>query len=296
MEQCPQPPAGLGLLSKCIFWASWTQPVFVSPGGNGGVNWANMAYNPDLGYLFATAAFRPRSAVSSGSPVTVTPAIGAKFSGTYTAIDSRTNKIVWQKQMPYSIGQGSGTLATASGLLFHGEPDGNFQAYEARSGERLWQWQTGAGADAPAVTYEIDGVQYVAIAVGGVSTQTTSANADMIWAFTLNGSPSGRLRPFDAPQPPPTEIGFTAVVEKTNAVKLADYSFTPGRITVSAGTTVTWTNAGPSPHTATSGDGGWDTGEIAAGESASITLATPGTYTYLCTPHPFMFGQIIVTP
>ncbi len=98
------------------------------------------------------------------------------------------NKIVWQKKMPYSIGQGSGALATASGLVFHGEPDGNFQAYDARSGDLLWQWQTGAGADAPAVTYEIDGEQYVAIAAGGVAIQTTSANSDMIWAFSLNGS------------------------------------------------------------------------------------------------------------
>jgi alcohol dehydrogenase (cytochrome c) len=293
MEQCPTPPLGLGLIGECIFWQSWDTPVFVSPGGNGGVNWANMAYNPQLGYFFATAAFRPRAAVSSGSPVVAAPAIGAKYSGTYTAIDSRTNKIVWQKQMPYSIGQGSGTLATASGLLFHGEPDGNFQAYDARTGDRLWQWQTGAGADAPAITYELDGNQYVAIASGGVSTQTTSANGDMIWAFSLQGSPGGRLQPFAAPPPPPTQIGFTGVDMKTNAVKVADYGYTPTQISVPAGTTVTWTNAGPATHTSTSQ--AWDTGDIAPGESASVTFDTPGTYVYYCTPHPFMLGQVTVT-
>ena len=74
----------------------------------------------------------------------------AQYGGTLTAVDSRTNKIAWQKRMPYSIGQGSGALVTASDLLFHGEPDGNFQAYDARTGALLWQWQTGAGADAPA--------------------------------------------------------------------------------------------------------------------------------------------------
>src|SRR6202035_3760450 len=112
-----------------------------------------------------------------------------KYSGTYTAIDPRTNKIVWQNKMPYSIGQGSGTLATAGGVLYHGGPDGKVQAYDAKTGTRLWQWQTGAGADAPAITYEIDGAQYVAIAAGGVSIQTTSANGDMVWVFSLEGSP-----------------------------------------------------------------------------------------------------------
>src|ERR1700721_1847661 len=108
-----------------------------------------MAYSPDTGYLYATAAVRPQSRILKGSGATAGPPIGVKYSGTYTAIDPRTNKIVWQNKMPYSIGQGSGTLATAGGLLFHGEPDGKVQAYDAKTGARLWQWQTGAGADAP---------------------------------------------------------------------------------------------------------------------------------------------------
>jgi quinohemoprotein ethanol dehydrogenase len=57
MEQCPTPPAGLGLIGKCIFQASWDAPAFVSPGGNGGVNWANMAYNPQTGHFYATGCF-----------------------------------------------------------------------------------------------------------------------------------------------------------------------------------------------------------------------------------------------
>ena len=121
--------------------------------------------------------------------------------------------------MPYSIGQGSGTLATAGGLLFHGEPDGNFQAYDAKTGTRLWQWQTGAGADAPAVTYEIDGVQYVAIASGGVAIQTSSANGDMVWAFSLQGSPGNRLAEFPAPKPPATGVEFAGGTESRRKVR-----------------------------------------------------------------------------
>ena len=57
-------------------------------------------------------------------------------------------------------------MTTAGGIAFHGNGDGNFQAYDAKTGNLLWQWQTGAGADAPPSTYMIDGVQYVSIARG----------------------------------------------------------------------------------------------------------------------------------
>lgn len=293
IPQCPQPLAPW--VTKCIFGVIYDHPILMSPGGNGGVNWAPMAYSPDTGLFYVTAADRPMSRVLRGL-ATVGPAIGAKYGGTLTAVDSRTNKIVWQKRRPYSIGQGSGALATAGNLVFHGEPDGNFQAYDARTGELLWQWQTGAGADAPAITYEIDGTQYVAIAAGGVAIQTASAHGDMIWAFSLKGSPGDRLKPFAAPRPPENVVGFEGAPVKTNAVKISDYSYAPARITVATGTKVTFTNAGPTPHNATSADrGGWDTGLLAKGESASVTFNQPGRYTFNCTPHPSMIGQIIVS-
>ena len=206
--------------------------------------------------------------------------------------------------MPYSIGQGSGALVTATDVVFHGEPDGHVQAYDARNGELLWQWQTGAGADAPAITYEIDGVQYLTIAVGALATQTASTNGDMVWAFSLQGSPNNRVAQFEPPPPPPTGVtfGFTGLLKggipivKTNAVRMIDYTFTPPRIAVEAGGKVTFTNSGDQPHNAASADtGGWDTGILKNGESATVTFNRPGTYSYTCTPHPFMIGQIIVT-
>jgi quinohemoprotein ethanol dehydrogenase len=294
MPQCPQP---LGTwVTKCIFGVIYDQPILQSPGGNGGVNWAPMAYSPRTGFFYATAADRPQPRILRGLRLTVSPAIGAKYGGTLTAVDSRTNKIVWQKRTPYSIGQGSGALVTASDLLFHGEPDGNVQAHDAKTGELLWQWQTGAGADAPAITYEIDGTQYVAIAAGGVSIQTTSANSDMIWVFSLNGTPGDRLKRFDPPKPPENVVGFSGPVARGNQIKIEDYSYGPQRITVAAGTKVTFTNNGSQPHNAMSADaGGWDTGMLAKGETASVTFNRPGSFTYICTPHPSMIGQIIVT-
>jgi len=302
MPQCPQPLEGW--VTKCIFGALWDVPTLMSPGGNGGVNWAPMAYSPRTGYFYASAADRPSSRIAPGSGKIAPPAIGAKYGGTLTAIDSRTNKIAWQNRMPFSIGQGSGALVTASDLLFHGEPDGHFQAYDARTGELLWQWQTGAGADAPAITYEIDGVQYVAIAVGGVATQTASTNSDMVWVFSLQGSPNNRISQFVAPPPPPTEVSFAFTgllkggvpVENTSAVKLVDYNYSPARIAVTTGTKVTFTNVGTQPHNAAGADsGGWDTGLLSTGETASVTFNKPGTYNYICTPHPYMIGQIVVT-
>ena len=79
----------------------------------------------------------------------------------WTAAPARSSG---RRKLPYPIAFGSGTTATAGDLLFHGEPDGNFQAYDAKTGDVAWQFQTGNAATAPAVTYQIDGKQYVAIA------------------------------------------------------------------------------------------------------------------------------------
>ena len=88
---------------------------------------------------------------------TQAPPIGSPFGGTFTAITANTNKIAWQQQMPYRMGGGGGATVTAGGLLLRGEPDGNFVALDAKSGEVLFKFQTGFGADAPPVVYEVDG-------------------------------------------------------------------------------------------------------------------------------------------
>ena len=294
MPQCPQP---LGTwITKCIFGVIYDMPILQSPGGNGGPNWAPMAYSPHTGYFYAAAADRPQARMVQGLGGFRPPAIGARYAGTFTAVDSRTNEIAWQKQMPYSIGQGSGALATAGRLIFHGEPDGNFQAYDDATGDLLWQWQTGAGADAPAITYEVDGVQYVAIAVGGVAIQTASANGDMIWAFSLEGTPNDRLQPFEAPEPPVSVVGLAGAIVETNEVQIVDYGYVPARITVPAGTEVIFTNTGAELHNAASASGGgFDTELMSNGQAIGVTYNQPGTYDYTCTPHPFMMGQVIVT-
>jgi len=303
---CAQPLDGYEK-AGCIFEVFWDEPVLIQPSGQGGTNWSPMPYSPDTGYLYVpgtirTSSFsRVPSQYSTGlryTNGTQAPPIGSPLGGAFTAIDSRTNKIAWQHKMPYRMGGGGGSTVTAGGLLLRGEPDGNFVAVDAKSGDILWKFQTGFGADAPATVYEVDGDEYIAINTGGNSIQG-SAYGDAVWAFSLKG----QLGPLWPPPAPATIAGPTgAIAEGIDKVKIADnnveYSYWPARARIKAGTTVTFTNVGDVPHTATAFDkgkiGNWDTGALAKGESKAITFSEPGTFYYICTPHPWMYGQVIV--
>jgi len=59
----------------------------------------------------------------------------------------------------------SGRVATAGGLVFGGESNGNFAAWDAASGERLWRSACGAGVNAPPVSFRVGGRQFVAVAM-----------------------------------------------------------------------------------------------------------------------------------
>ena len=72
----------------------------------------------------------------------------------------------------------------------------------------------------------------------------------------------------------------------SNMITIADFSFTPVSTTVPVGTTVTWTNNGPSLHTTTSDATGWDSGNLNATQTFSHQFTTAGTFTYHCTLHP----------
>ncbi len=75
---------------------------------------------------------------------------------------------------------------------------------------------------------------------------------------------------------------------------ISDFKFTPASITIHVGDTITWTNAGPTEHTATASNGSFDTGLLKKGQSASHTFTTAGTIAYICTIHPFMHGTVVV--
>ncbi|HSF71380.1 MAG TPA: PQQ-binding-like beta-propeller repeat protein, partial [Methylotenera sp.] len=87
--------------------------------------------------------------------------------GLLSSIDLASGKIVWQSKTAQPLI--GGVLATAGGVLFTGEGEGNFNAYNSQTGELLWQAKSEFGVNAPPITYSIDGVQYVAVASGGNS-------------------------------------------------------------------------------------------------------------------------------
>jgi quinohemoprotein ethanol dehydrogenase len=148
------------------------------------------------------------------------------------------------------------------------------------------------------MVYEVDGEEYVAIPTGG-NQGMLSKNGDVVWAFSLKG----RLGPELGP-PPPQKVAGPAgpVAEAADTIKIGannmEYVYLPSRDRIKAGTTITFTNAGDTPHTATSFESGkvgnWDTGVLNSGESKTVKFDKPGTYFYICTPHPWMYGQIIV--
>ena len=88
-----------------------------------------------------------------------------------------------------------------------------------------------------------------------------------------------------------------AVAQAGEQAKNVDFDYSPGRITVTAGTEVSWTNTGQRPHTATDRGGTFDTKPIAPGAKAQVTLSTPGTYFYFCRINPAkMNGVLVVEP
>src|SRR6185503_6390265 len=196
VNQCPEPMEQFPL-SGCIFTPYWDVPVLLRPNASGGSNFNPSSYHPPTGYVFvfgleqngalATNLYYPRTyeAGKSYSRTSSAPTIGANITSTITAMDSRTNKIVWQKRNPGAFNYGA--VSTASGLMFTGQVDGNMTAYDVKTGDQLWKFQVGWGISAPPMTYEVDGVQYVAVAAGGNRGGLTTLDGDAVWSFKLDG-------------------------------------------------------------------------------------------------------------
>jgi outer membrane protein assembly factor BamB len=234
-------------------------------------------------------------------------ALGAPINSTYTALDSRTNKIVWQKHD--NFGQSYGSLSTAGGLVFRGKVDGNLDAYDAKTGDLLWSFQTGLPISAPPMAWGDGTNEYITLAVGGNRGGITTLDGDQVWTFSLNGL----VDQMEAPRAPDSKIDLTARgVQIGQAIASPqtpvygglpfdgtlytyEYAFTPQVVQIKAGTTLTWKNDGAVVHTATAADGSWDTGDISGGGTASVTFDTPGTYNFNCTPHPWMIGRVMVS-
>jgi len=78
------------------------------------------------------------------------------------------------------------------------------------------------------------------------------------------------------------------------AVEIKDFAFNPANLTITAGTTVTWTNNDTVPHTVTAADGSFDSGTLSPGDTFTHTFTSAGSFDYHCDFHPNMQGTIVV--
>jgi len=97
----------------------------------------------------------------------------------------------------------------------------------------------------------------------------------------------------DAPADKPKQH-VIALAAASSGVTISDFKFSPSGVTINVGDTVTWSNSGPTAHSAKANDGSFDTGILQKGSSGSHTFTQAGTFSYFCQPHPFMKGTITV--
>ncbi len=165
-----------------------TEPKWILPGPLGGHNWQAMSFDKDKGIMYIPAMESPLAyamndewtntgtykrvvggwnlGIELGRIVQVMEDAGdpPKARGILKAFDPLTGKEVWAvEQLHHWNG---GVLATKGGLVFQGNSLGEFNAFNADNGELLWTFNAYTAFLAPPVSYQIDGVQYVAILAG----------------------------------------------------------------------------------------------------------------------------------
>src|SRR5262249_36494410 len=149
-----------------------------SPGSNGLVeicptvigakSWNQMAYSPRTGYIYIPVnelcsdlvAIRevPREGTFFGGGAGDRPLPAGRDTFSHIdAFDPLTGKRVWS--VPYKYGLMASMLATAGDVVFTGNPEGEFFALDARTGAKLWSFQTGAGHRGSSITYSVNGRQ-----------------------------------------------------------------------------------------------------------------------------------------
>jgi len=157
--------------------------ALVRPSPFGVHNWHPWAMSPQTGLVYipiqetamaftADPRFQYREGFwntgTSAAPLPMDPAVrefvANSMTGALIAWDPVNRREVWRQPLrgPWN----GGALATAGRLVFQGTVDGHFVAYDAASGQELWRYATQAATLAGPISYEVDGVQYVAVTAG----------------------------------------------------------------------------------------------------------------------------------
>jgi len=243
------------------------KPTLVAPGPGGAHSWQPVSYSPQTGLVYfpvLESGFAYKSAknfqrkplgwntgiddAAAGMPQVpeVKKAILASIKAHLTAWDPVAQKEVWRADRtgPWN----GGALSTAGNLVFEGTGYGQFEAFRAKTGERLWSASTESGVTAGPISYSVNGEQYVAVLVGwgGVLPLAAGeaavqspriANVPRMLAFKLGGKVS--LPPAPEVKPPvlapPKSTANAATVKKGEAIYQRFCGGCHGDVAVSGG-------------------------------------------------------------
>jgi quinohemoprotein ethanol dehydrogenase len=187
------------VIGSKIFTPQSSDPSQINLGANsavGGDNWPPSSFDPEKNMYFVCSQSGALGLVVPPKPQAYTEgenyigsdtviSSGFDTKGFLTAYDMATGEIAWQKEFPESCY--SGTVTTAGGLVFVGQNNGELQAYNTENGEKLWSFQTGAGANTTVTPFEDEGEEKIAFYAGGNSLAATS-HGENFWVFSLNGT------------------------------------------------------------------------------------------------------------
>jgi quinohemoprotein ethanol dehydrogenase len=187
------------------------KPFDAIPSPYGAHNWHPMSFNPQTGLAYIPAQHVPLNLTGQknwthnvskpGNPMSglgwnlgfdlnTAPPKSQPF-GRLIAWDPVKQELAWKQD--YVSPWNGGTLTTAGNLVFQGTADGRFVAYNAKTGEKLWESSTGTGVVAGPATYVVDGTQYVSVAVGwggvyGESQRATDKEGPgRVFTFAIGG-------------------------------------------------------------------------------------------------------------
>lgn len=209
------------------------KPFIVMPGPLGGHSWQAMSYSPLTGLVYIPVMEMPniftvepiaeKEIAQNSTPGEpewkyqdkVIAKVNSYYSAHLAAWDPVAEREVWSAKLK-GLWHG-GTLATAGNLVFQGTSTGEFSAYQANTGKKLWSIPVQTAVIAPPISYEVGGEQYVAVTVGwggslgllkgpiGMANHVPN-NLPRVIAFKLHGSftsPPVPVPPKRALNPPP---------------------------------------------------------------------------------------------
>ena len=261
------PQTGRPIESPAAQYENSDKPALVSPGPGGAHSWQPMSFSPETGLVYFTvldAGFVYKSvdrfsrntlawnngidfvAAELPQDPAIKKAILASVKGHLTAWDPVNQKEIWRADRPGPWN--GGALSTAGNLVFEGTGYGQFEAFRATTGEKLWSAPTQSGVTAGPIAYTVNGEQYIAILVGWGGVLPLAAgevglqvpqinNVPRMLAFKLGGK--AVLPPLEQTEPrvlhPPRATASAAMVKKGEQLYQRYCSGCHGDVAVSGG-------------------------------------------------------------